>query len=390
MEKGPLDKQTEELLTAYFRGELEGLELQRVEAWLAESEEHRQQYRRISADMLFWQWSLKEWKLDSSDAERRLKAVWNRKPGLSWKRYLTIAASVVILLFAGWWGFRHVDKNTEIPAEVFAKIEPITPRAVLVLSSGKQIDLAKSHEQITEQNGMIVEVDSSGEIRYQGTDLQSEEIIYNKVIVPRSGEYFVTLCDGSKVWLNADTEFEFPVNFSETTREVRLKGEAYFQVAKDCQKPFIVKSGEYRLKVYGTEFNLNTYHLDRVETVLVSGCIGFQANSEGEEILLRPNQLGLANVENGEAKVREVDVYPYVAWRNKDMVFVNERLESILEKIERWYDVNVFFQNERLKDLRFYGDMKRYSDIREILAYLEKSSDVCFRLNGRTLVVCDK
>ena len=185
MEKGPLDKQTEELLTAYFRGELEGLELQRVEAWLAESEEHRQQYRRISADMLFWQWSLKEWKLDSSDAERRLKAVWNRKPGLSWKRYLTIAASVVILLFAGWWGFRHVDKNTEIPAEVFAKIEPITPRAVLVLSSGKQIDLAESHEQITEQNGMIVEVDSSGEIRYQRTDLQSEEIVYNKVKIKK-------------------------------------------------------------------------------------------------------------------------------------------------------------------------------------------------------------
>ena len=390
MEKGPLDKQTEELLTAYFRGELEGLELQRVEAWLAESEEHRQQYRRISADMLFWQWSLKEWKLDSSDAERRLKAVWNRKSGLSWKRYLTIAASVVILLFAGWWGFRHVDKNTEIPAEVFAKIEPITPRAVLVLSSGKQIDLAESHEQITEQNGMIVEVDSSGEIRYQRTDLQSEEIIYNKVIVPRSGEYFVTLCDGSKVWLNADTEFEFPVNFSETIREVRLKGEAYFQVAKDCQKPFIVKSGEYQLQVYGTEFNLNTYHTDRIEAVLVKGSIGFRANAGCKEIVLQPEQLGIANTGNGKTEVLDVDVYPYIAWKNKDMVFVNERLESIMEKIERWYDVNVFFQNERLKDLRFYGDMKRYSDIREILAYLEKSSDVRFQVNGRTLIVCEK
>lgn len=390
MEKGPLDKQTEELLTAYFRGELEGLELQRVEAWLAESEEHRQRYRRISADMLFWQWSLKEWKLDSSDAERRLKVVWNRKPGISWKRYLAIAASVAILLSAGWWGFRHVDENTEILAEVFAKIEPITPRAVLVLSSGKQIDLAESHEQITEQNGMIVEVDSSGEIRYQGTDLQSEEIIYNKVIVPRSGEYFVTLCDGSKVWLNADTEFEFPVNFSETIREVRLKGEAYFQVAKDCQKTFIVKSGEYQLQVYGTEFNLNTYHTDRIEAVLVKGSIGFRANAGCKEIVLQPEQLGIANTGNGKTEVLDVDVYPYIAWKNKDMVFVNERLEFIMEKIERWYDVNVFFQNERLKDLRFYGDMKRYSDIREILAYLEKSSDVRFQVNGRTLIVCEK
>ena len=269
-------------------------------------------------------------------------------------------------------------------------ISSITPRAVLVLSSGKQIDLAESHEQITEQNGMIVEVDSSGEIRYQRTDLQSEEIIYNKVIVPRSGEYFVTLCDGSKVWLNADTEFEFPVNFSETIREVRLKGEAYFQVAKDCQKPFIVKSGEYQLQVYGTEFNLNTYHTDRIEAVLVKGSIGFRANAGCKEIVLQPEQLGIANTGNGKTEVLDVDVYPYIAWKNKDMVFVNERLESIMEKIERWYDVNVFFQNERLKDLRFYGDMKRYSDIREILAYLEKSSDVRFQVNGRTLIVCEK
>ena len=135
---------------------------------------------------------------------------------------------------------------------------------------------------------------------------------------------------------------------------------------------------------------MNTYHTDRIEAVLVKGSIGFRANAGCKEIVLQPEQLGIANTGNGKTEVLDVDVYPYIAWKNKDMVFVNERLESIMEKIERWYDVNVFFQNERLKDLRFYGDMKRYSDIREILAYLEKSSDVRFQVNGRTLIVCEK
>ena len=315
MEKGPLDKQTEELLTAYFRGELEGLELQRVEAWLAESEEHRQQYRRISADMLFWQWSLKEWKLDSSDAERRLKAVWNRKPGLSWKRYLTIAASVVILLFAGWWGFRHVDKNTEIPAEVFAKIEPITPRAVLVLSSGKQIDLAESHEQITEQNGMIVEVDSSGEIRYQRTDLQSEEIIYNKVIVPRAGEYSLTLSDGTRVWLNSDSEIRYPVAFGKDRRTVFLSGEAYFEVEKDAERPFYVVLDGMEVKVYGTSFNVNTHYQGKILTTLVEGKVGIRVKSTGAESILQPNQMAEFNREKEEVEVTDVDTYYYTAWR---------------------------------------------------------------------------
>lgn len=390
MGKEPLGKPTEEQLTAYFRRELENQEQQEVEAWLAESKEHRQVYRRISTNLLFWQWSLKEQQLDPSDAEQKLKAIWRKRPALSWKRYLAVAASVVLLLTVGWWSFNHVNKNTEIPAEALAEIEPITPRAVLVLSTGQQIDLSENHKQITEQNGMTVDVDSSGEIRYQGTNLQSEEIIYNKVIVPRSGEYFVTLCDGSKVWLNADTEFEFPVNFSSPTREVKLKGEAYFQVTKDSEKPFIVKSGEYQLKVYGTEFNLSTYHADHIEAVLVKGSIGFRINTGCEEIVLKPDQIGIANTENGKTEVVDADVYPYIAWKTKDMVFVNERLESIMEKIERWYDVNVFFQHERLKDLRFYGNMKRYADIQEVLAYMEKSSGIRFLLNGRTLIVCNK
>lgn len=85
-----------------------------------------------------------------------------------------------------------------------------------------------------------------------------------------------------------------------------------------------------------------------------------------------------------------MDVYSYIAWKNQDVVFVNERLESIMEKIERWYDVSVFFQNDSLKDVRFYGNVQRYADIRDLLFFLEKTSDVRFSVKDRTIIVSNK
>ena len=302
-----------------------------------------------------------------------------------WRR-IGYAAAAILLPFVLSISLylKSEQKNTSIQS---TEIIPGTYQAVLTLSNGQDIFLSP----ITEKNKLEATTATleGNTLVYPETDTTTAPV-YHKITIPRGGEYILRLADGTRVWLNSETELEYPVVFTKKQRQVFLKGEAYFQVAKDCQKPFIVKSGEYQLQVYGTEFNLNTYHTDRIEAVLVKGSIGFRANAGCKEIVLQPEQLGIANTGNGKTEVLDVDVYPYIAWKNKDMVFVNERLESIMEKIERWYDVNVFFQNERLKDLRFYGDMKRYSDIREILAYLEKSSDVRFQVNGRTLIVCEK
>ena len=302
-----------------------------------------------------------------------------------WRR-IGYAAAAILLPFVLSISLYPESEQKNIPIQS-TEIIPGTYQAVLTLSNGQDIFLSP----ITEKNKLEATTATleGNTLVYPETDTTTAPV-YHKITIPRGGEYILRLADGTRVWLNSETELEYPVVFTKKQRQVFLKGEAYFQVAKDCQKPFIVKSGEYQLQVYGTEFNLNTYHTDRIEAVLVKGSIGFRANAGCKEIVLQPEQLGIANTGNGKTEVLDVDVYPYIAWKNKDMVFVNERLESIMEKIERWYDVNVFFQNERLKDLRFYGDMKRYSDIREILAYLEKSSDVRFQVNGRTLIVCEK
>ena len=124
-----------------------------------------------------------------------------------------------------------------------------------------------------------------------------------------------------------------------------------------------------------------------MQVVLVEGSVGFKANESAEEKSLKPNQRAVSNVFTGICEITDVDVTPYVAWKNQDLVFVNERLESILERVARWYDVNVSFRDESLKEVRFYGNIRRYAEIGELLSLLEKISEVRFGIEDRTVVV---
>lgn len=391
MEKLRLNKETESQLIAYFNGELDGEEEKKLGEWIAENQENREACEALLEDYLRIRWAQEN---VSIREERAKKVIFSslkrkRKPWL----YYCAAASVILLFVCVGILFTR-ERKEELPqGAVDVEIKSVHPRAVLVLSSGEQVELASSRLEIQERDGVIVKVDSGRGIRYDSLApelIEKVELIYNKIVVPRGGEYFVTLSDGTKVWMDAESELEYPVNFSADCREVKLKGEAYFRVTKDEEKPFYVRSGEYSVRVYGTEFNVNAYNLQRIETVLVEGLVGFRLNASLPEQMLQPNQLALVNMETGECEIREVDITPYVAWKNQDIVFANERLESIMEKVARWYDVVVFFQNEGLKNLRFDCNMRRYANIEDLLFFLEKTSNACFAINGRTVVVSKK
>lgn len=376
----------EEQLAAYFRGELNEPERREVEAWLAASEKHRKAYRQLCRVLWWSRWGVKEQRIDAAAAFRRLQRRRSQLFIRRW-RYAVAAAVVLTGVLAG---LLRKPVNP-VPEPGMAEVVPGSAKAYLILSTGEKVDLTRDKTMRTEQNGTVLEWDRSGEIRYRSQkDGKEQRLIHNRIEVPRGGEFLITLEDGTRVWLNAGTSLEYPVEFASSVREIRLQGEAYFEVAKDTLRPFIIRSGDYRLQVYGTEFNLNTYDSTRLLAVLVEGSIGFKANREAEERFLKPRQLGIANPENGESEIWDIDVYPYIAWKNNDMVFVNERLESIMQKVERWYDVEVVFGKSGLKELRFYGDIKRYADIRELLAFLEKTSRARFKIEGRTIVVTEK
>lgn len=389
MEKTKLDHETEDWLIAFLSGELDEREEENVRVWLEASQENRNAYESLMKDYLRIRWVQEDVHIREEQAKKIIFSSLKKKRNLT--PYYGVAASIAVLLIVTLFFFIREDKQVVSEKLVVSEIKPIQSKAMLVLSTGEQIQLTKSTQKIQEQDGSVLKIDSVMGVQYDALSTQRvEKPIYNKIVVPRGGEYFVTLSEGTKVWLDADSELEYPVFFSGDFREVKLKGNAYFCVTKKNDKPFVIRAGEFSLKVYGTEFNVNAYDLQNIETVLVNGSIGFKANISTPERMMAPNELAVSDSRTGQSEIHQVDIYPYIAWKNQNIVFVNERLESIMEKMARWYDVTVFFQDESLKDLRFDCNMRRYADIRDLFFFLEKTSNARFALNGRTVVISKK
>ena len=389
MEKTILDHETEDWFIAFLSGELDEREEENVRVWLEASQENRNAYESLMKDYLRIRWVQEDVHIREEQAKKIIFSSLKKKRNLT--PYYGVAASIAVLLIVTLFFFIREDKQVVSEKLVVSEIKPIQSKAMLVLSTGEQIQLTKSTQKIQEQDGSVLKIDSVMGVQYDALSTQRvEKPIYNKIVVPRGGEYFVTLSEGTKVWLDADSELEYPVFFSGDFREVKLKGNAYFCVTKKNDKPFVVRAGEFSLKVYGTEFNVNAYDLQNIETVLVNGSIGFKANISTPERMMAPNELAVSDSRTGQSEIHQVDIYPYIAWKNQNIVFVNERLESIMEKMARWYDVTVFFQDESLKDLRFDCNMRRYADIRDLFFFLEKTSNARFALNGRTVVISKK
>ena len=389
MEKTKLDHKTEDWLIAFLSGELDEREEENVRVWLEASPENRNAYESLMKDYLRIRWVQENVQIREEQAKKIIFSSLKKKRNLT--PYYGVAASIAVLLIVTLFFFIREDKQIVSEKLVTSEIKPIQSKAILVLSTGEQIQLTKSTQKIQEQDGSVLKIDSVMGVQYDSLSTKrAEKPIYNKIVVPRGGEYFVTLSEGTKVWLDADSELEYPVFFSGDFREVKLKGNAYFCVTKKNDKPFVVRAGEFSLKVYGTEFNVNAYDLQNIETVLVNGSIGFKANISTPERMMAPNELAVSDSRTGLSEIHQVDIYPYIAWKNQNIVFVNERLESIMEKMARWYDVTVFFQDESLKDLRFDCNMRRYTDIRDLFFFLEKTSNARFALNGRTVVISKK
>ena len=389
MEKTKLDHETEDWLIAFLSGELDEREEENVRVWLEASPENRNAYESLMKDYLRIRWVQENVQIREEQAKKIIFSSLKKKRNLT--PYYGVAASIAVLLIVTLFFFIREDKQIVSEKLVTSEIKPIQSKAILVLSTGEQIQLTKSTQKIQEQDGSVLKIDSVMGVQYDSLSTKrAEKPIYNKIVVPRGGEYFVTLSEGTKVWLDADSELEYPVFFSGDFREVKLKGNAYFCVTKKNDKPFVVRAGEFSLKVYGTEFNVNAYDLQNIETVLVNGSIGFKANESTPERMMEPNELAVSDSRTGLSEIHQVDIYPYIAWKNQNIVFVNERLESIMEKMARWYDVTVFFQDESLKDLRFDCNMRRNTDIRDLFFFLEKTSNARFALNGRTVVISKK
>ena len=375
-------------LIDYISDELKESERITIEVWINESDVNRKIYEKILRKVIYTRWSLKSTQIDSEKEFKKFEKKLSAK--VRYFTYIAVAASVIILFgisTPSLWN--QYQENQEVIASLLP-IQPGKKGAQLILSNGKKVEIENQSKEIKEKNGSLIQIDSLTGLEYDQKQSETQKLIYNTLKVPRGNEFNLQLADGTKVWLNADSELKYPVQFTGDDRQVYLKGEAYFEVTHNKNKAFIVNSYNQQVKVYGTEFCVNAYNHDVIKTVLVEGSVGIRANSRAKEFKLKPGELGVVNHETGQVQIKKVNVRPYIAWKNGDFVFENESLENIMLRLERWYNVKIFYMNEECKDFRFSGDMKRYSDVRKLLYFIQKTSDAKFEINNNTIVVMAK
>ena len=316
------------------------------------------------------------------------KSIYDRKSRRMTLRW-SIAASIILLvgLFVGRTisGVRDIHEEQELAKSV---MQPGTSKAILMMADGKEVVLEQGQNLNILLNERVRVATSSQGIVYEerGKGMVTEE--YNKLTTPIGGEYSLVLSDGTKVFLNADSELKYPVEFSDGKRIVDLKGEAYFEVHKDSLRPFIVRINGAEVTVLGTSFNVNTYGDDgQIYTTLVNGSVRVSSMKNKQEESLKPGMQSVMNVQSGLLTVRKVDVEPYVAWREGRFVFRAMTLDLIMRQLQRWYDFEVFYQNSELKDYEFRGVIKRDMDLDKVLSVIKATTNVDFEVKGKVITI---
>ena len=324
---------------------------------------------------------------DGREAYRKFRQSKFRQRRL-WVRWSGVAASIALLVVVGLWMTTERGMKQELPSS--GVILPGHSHAVVTLAGGQQIALEKEMRKIEESDGTILH-SGEGELIYKANGKKEvSEIMYNTVTIPRGGEYRLELSDGTKVWLNAETELRFPVNFSGNTRDVYLKGEAYFEVKRDTIQPFLVHSSMGCVKVLGTSFNVRDYVDEReVVTTLESGRVVYFSADLTKNVVLLPGQQTV-DKEGDPLEVREVEPLQYTGWREGKDVFENVSLENIMRTLVRWYDIEVVYTDSTVKNLHFTGDLERYGSINVFLDFIETGGDVRFKTEGRKIIIAKK
>ena len=313
-----------------------------------------------------------------------------RKMARESRKYAAVAA---VLLFAGYGIWQWIDdRNREEACRAY--IEQVTPGvrgAVLTLSSGEQVDLEQGGERtLVEQDGTRIEV-AGEEVAYHDAEPEEEEIpAWNTVSVPRGKEFSLQLSDGTKVWLNSASSLRFPVRFGEGPREVVVTGEAFFDVAKDADRQFIVHADTVAVAVYGTAFNIAAYEDETdVETTLLRGSV--EVTSGRRKVMLEPGQQARVGRSGASFDVRQVPAEEYAAWTRGVFAFQEEPLSSICRKLSRWYDIEILPSGFDADQVRYTGEIRRYETFAEMVRLLERTNQIRIDVqDGRILLCIDR
>ena len=313
---------------------------------------------------------------------------WRRRYERRRKLLVVRCVAAVAILFLVSTCVWFVNRGGEESQFMFpSEIKPGSLRASLILNDGQEIMLDK-RLSLMESDSSVVLSNEKGELSYRNVRERAGESSVNTLRVPCGGEYQLILADGTRVRVNSESELVFPTCFNSDRREVFLKGEAYFQVAPDSDKPFYVRVNDYIVKVTGTSFNVTSYTDDPCTmTTLVEGKVSVYGNDSTWNCDLTPGHM--LKFDKGTARVtsEECDPRIYTSWIDGEFKFRDMRLEDIMKKLNRWYDFEVAYEEEELKDLRFSGAAEKYNPVEFLLKMIEEVTKVRFDIEGKRIMV---
>ena len=306
-----------------------------------------------------------------------------------------IAAALVFIVAASIYFVKDQATKQNIANERWdaaaKQIQPGAQRAILKLGNGAVVELNHTAGETLVNTKRVKAVKTqSGEVVYNAISSglgssHSPSVEYNTLITPRGGEYQLILADGTHVWLNSASSLSYPVEFNGSKREVKLNGEAYFEVAKDKTKPFIVSANNMQVQVLGTHFNISSYSDDAKHvTTLLEGSVQIKKNSHVE--LLKPGQQAVTSSTSDIIDISQANIRTAMAWKNGYFIFNDEDLLDVMKKISRWYDVDVSYQGQ-IRDKLIGGTFKKSKSIKALLQHLEKISGNHFDITGRRIIV---
>nr|WP_299387861.1 FecR domain-containing protein [Allomuricauda sp.] len=350
--------------------------------WISESDTHKSYFEKVKAS-----YSESPNVVDIRKGWEAINAKINSPKGAV-KYWKYVAAAVIIALLSLPFILNTEQPIEEIPVAVSDDtIEIGTDKATLTLEDGTKVPLEKGKSYATQtlsSNGkqLVYKTQSEDEVKVPSQ---------NTLTIPRGGQFYLVLADGTKVWLNSDTELRYPVAFlPDSPRKVELVyGEAYFEVSPSTQhngSHFLVGTQGQEVDVLGTEFNIKAFREDSyIETTLVNGAVAITDGSIKRN--LTPGLQSRLDKTTREIRIAPADVSNVISWKDGLFSFKNLPLSEIMRVLSRWYDVDIEILDESKGNITFNGVFNRNQELENILSIIENTNEAKLTTQGKTIMV---
>jgi ferric-dicitrate binding protein FerR (iron transport regulator) len=253
----------------------------------------------------------------------------------------------------------------------------------LILSNNKVVNIQKDSLRVVYDNKGRINVDSE-EIEGVGNGKPS----LNQLIVPYGKITFLTLSDGTKIWVNSGTKLIYPTVFDENKREIYLVGEVYLDVTKDEARPFVIKTNHMDVNVLGTKLNVSTYNdVNAQSVVLVSGAVNIKSKELKGSYKIYPSQMFSYDIASGKADIQKVDADNHVSWIHGYLMLESESLDLVLQKLERYFNISFIYDAKSFNDIRVSGKLDLKGTPENALKYIGITVPISYKKNGEKIKI---